>query len=160
MMVGAFSEQFLGFITKKIKIFDNVSFKFLALSFVLIFSLFYLFLNREKAYPSDLNGAPAVLLMEKDKVFGVERTVYLDRIDIPTALFYTEGPFIITDVNVNDPDRVPDVSAGEPLIFISKKGRYSEKVPGYSKKSKIVKEYDPYYLWYVPSESGAFILEP
>jgi len=160
MMVGAFSEQFLGFIMKKIKIFDNVSFKFLALSFVLVFSLFYLFLNREKVYPSDLNGAPAVLLMEKDKVFGVEKTVYLDRIDIPTALFYTEGPFIITDVNVNDPDRVPDVSAGEPLIFISKKGRYSEKVPGYSKKSKIVKEYDPYYLWYVPSESGAFILEP
>ena len=159
IMVGAFSEQLLDFVMKKIRIFNNVYFKFLALSFVLIFSLFYLFLNREKVYPSDLNGAPAYLLMKKDEIFGLERTVYLDRIDIPTALFYTDGPFVLTDVNVKEPDRVPEVSDDEPLIFVSKKGRYSERVPGYSKKSKIVKEYDPYYLWYVPSESGAFILE-
>lgn len=159
IMVGAFSEKLLGFVMKKIKIFNTLYFKFLALSFVLIFSLFYLYLNREKAYPSDLNGAPAYLLMQKDRIFGIERTVYLDRVDTPTALFYTDGPFVLTDVNVNEPNRVPEVSDDEPLIFISKKGRYSEKVPGYSKKSKIVKEFDPYYLWYVPSESGAFILE-
>ncbi len=159
IMVGSFSEKFLGFVMKKIRIFDNVFFKFSALSFVFVFSLFYLFLNREKAYPSDLNGAPAVLLMEKDKVFGVERTVYLDRLDFPTALFYTDGPFVLTDINVEESSRIPEISADEPLIIISKKGRYSEKVHGYSKKTKIVKEYDPYYLWYVPSESGAFILE-
>lgn len=159
VMIGTFSEQFLGFLMKKIRIFNNVYFKFLALSFVLIFSLFYLYLNREKAYPSDLNGAPAHLLMQKDKIFGEDITVYLDRIESPTALFYTDGPFVLTDVNVNEPGRVPEVSEDEPLVVISKKGRYSEKVPGYSKKSKIVEEFDPYYLWYVPSESGAFILE-
>ena len=159
LMIGNFSENLLGFIMKKIKILNKPHFKFLALYFLVIFSLFYLFLNREKVYTSDLNGPQATLLMEKDKIFGIERTVYLDRIEIPTALFYSDGPFVVTDVNVKDPGRVPDVSEDEPLIFISKKGRYEEFVPGYSKKSKIVKEDDPYYLWYVPSESGVFILE-
>ncbi len=159
LMVGNFSENLLGLVMKKIKIFNKPSFKFVALYFLVLFSLFYLFLNREKVYTSDLNGPQATLLMEKDRIFGIERIVYLDRIEIPTALFYSDGPFVVTDVNVNDPGRVPDVSDDEPLIFISKKGRYEEFVQGYSKRSKIVAEDDPYYLWYVPSESGAFILE-
>lgn len=159
LLVGSFSENILDIVMKKIKVFNNSTFKFIALSALVIFSLFYLFLNREKVYTSDLNGPQALLLMEKDKVFGTDYEVYLDRIEFPTALLYTEGPFIITDVNLKDPGRVPEVSKDDPLIFISKKGRYQEVVPGYSKKSKIVKEIDPYYLWYVPSESGAFILE-
>jgi len=103
-------------------------------------------------YTSDLNGPQASLLKLKDEVFGVEKKVYLSNIEIPTALFYTDGPFEVIDLDASDPDEVPDVSENDPLIIISKKGRYKENVAGYSNKSVVIKEEDPWVLWYVPAE--------
>jgi 4-amino-4-deoxy-L-arabinose transferase-like glycosyltransferase len=159
LIVGTFSERILNFLMERIKILNNSKFKFLSLYLLLSFSLFYLFLNRKMVYTSDLNGPQAQLLMLKDEVFGEERLVFLDRMEIPTPLFYTNGPFVTTDVNVNNPERFLMISKNEPLIFISKKGRYEETVPGYTNKSKVVKEIDPWVLWYVPPEEGEFITE-
>lgn len=159
LMVGYFIERSLNLLMGRIKLVNNNVFKFFSMYLLVVFSLFYLFLNRELVYTSDLNGSQARLLMLKDEVFGVDRTVYLDRIELPTAYFYSDGPFVATDVNVTNPERVPEVSQDEPLIFISKKGRYREQVPGYSKNAKIIREDGSWMLWYVPSESGAFILE-
>jgi len=159
LMVGYFLERSLNKFMEKVSLLNNSIFKFLALYILVLFSLFYLFLNKELVYTSDLNGSQARLLMLKDEVFGTEKTVYLDRMELPTALFYTDGPFVATDVNVSDPTRVPVVLPDDPLIFISRKGRYKEFVPGYSNRAKIVKEDDSWMLWYVPSESGAFVLE-
>ncbi len=159
LMVGVFVERFLDLFMGKIKIFNSKTFKFLSMYFVLVFSLFYLFLHRNMVYTSDLNGPQAELLMLKDRVFGTERTVYIDRIEIPTPLFYTDGPFIVTDVNVSNTSRIPKISKSEPLIFLSKKGRFNEYVPGYTKKAKIVKEEDPWVLWYVPPEEGTFVID-
>ena len=153
LMVGNFAEKCLEFVMKKVKKLNSWSFKFAAVYILVIFSLFYLFLNREMVYTSDLNGPQASLLELKDEVFGTEKNVYLSGMEIPTALFYTDGPFEVIDFDASDPKRVPDVSEDEPLIIISKKGRYSENVAGYSGKSKVVKEDDPWVLWYVPAES-------
>ncbi|MBW6441311.1 glycosyltransferase family 39 protein [Patescibacteria group bacterium] len=159
LIVGNFSERVLDFIVTKIKFLNSASFKFLSLYLLLSFSLFYLFLNKSLVYTPDLNGPQAKLLMLKDEFFGIEREVYLDRMEMPTPLFYSDGPFVATDVNVVNPERVPRVSKTEPLIFISKKSRFRENVPGYSNPSKQVKEYDPWLLWYVPPEDGVFDLE-
>ena len=159
LMVGYFLERVLDFIMSRFKYLNNQVFKFFAMYLLVIFSLFYLFLNRELVYTSDLNGSQARLLMLKDEVFGTEKAVHLDRMELPTAYFYTDGPFVATDVNVTDPSRVPIVSVDDPLIIISRKGRFREDVIGHTKKAKIIKEDDSWMLWYVPSESGAYILE-
>jgi len=91
-------------------------------------------------------------------VFGIEKLVYLDRMDQPTPLFYTEGPFVNIDFRSEVEDRVPSVSSDEPLILITKKGRYEKVIIGYTKTSKIVKEDGDWVLWYVPPEVGIFEL--
>ncbi len=153
LMVGSFIEKCLDFVMKKIKKLNSWSFKFVSVYILVIFSLFYLFLNREMVYTSDLNGPQASLLKLKDEVFGIEKKVYLSNMEIPTALFYTDGPFEVIDLDASDPDEVPDVSEDEPLILISKKGRYSKNVAGYSNESIVIKEEDPWVLWYVPAET-------
>jgi 4-amino-4-deoxy-L-arabinose transferase-like glycosyltransferase len=159
LLVGNFSERVLDLVMGRIKSLNNIGFKFLSLYLLLSFSLFYLFLNREMVYTSDLNGPQAKLLMLKDDIFGKESMVYLDRMEIPTPLFYSDGPFITLDVDVSKEEKVPVVSNDKPLIFISKKGRYKEYVPGYTKKSKVIKEYDPWVLWYLPPKEGEFVIE-
>jgi len=109
-------------------------------------------------YTSDLNGPQAKLLILKDKLFGSDQLVYLDRIEIPTALFYTDGPFIVIDANFKDKSRIPMVDEDEPLVVISKKGRYETTVPGYTKNPKIVKEYDPWVLWYISPETRELLI--
>ena len=121
IMVGAFSDKVLSFIMEKRKELNNRMFKIFAISFVFVFSLFYLFWNREMVYTSDLNGPQAKLLILKDKLFGSDQLVYIDRIEIPTILFYTDGPFIVIDANFKDEDKVPMVDEDEPLVVISKR---------------------------------------
>ena len=50
------------------------------------------------------------------------------------------------------------VGDDEPLVVISKKGRYEETVPGYTKAPKIVKEYDPWVLWYISPETRELLI--
>ena len=157
LMVGIFSEKVLDFVMGKLKVSNNQTFKFLSMYLLIVFSLFYLFLHKEMVYTSDLTGPQSRLLMLKDKVFGKERTVYLDRMEIPIPLFYSDGPFVTLDVDATKEYKVPDVSDNQPLIFISKKGRYEDRVAGYSKKSKVIQEDDPWVLWYVPPEVGVFV---
>lgn len=159
LLVGAFLERVLDFVMKKLKFLDHPEIKFLALYLLTGFSLFYLFLNREMVYTSDLNGPQAELLIMKDEVFGPEMTVYLDRMEIPTPLFYTDGPFISKDISITDIDRVPIVPSKDPLILITKKGRYRDTVVGYTNKPEIVSDIDPWILWYVPPEDGDFELD-
>jgi len=158
IMVGAFSDRVLNFVMEKRKELNNRMFKIFAVFSVFVFSLFYLFWNREMVYTSDLNGPQAKLLILKDKLFGSDQLVYLDRIEIPTALFYTDGPFIVIDANFKDKSRIPMVDEDEPLVVISKKGRYETTVPGYTKNPKIVKEYDPWVLWYISPETRELLI--
>lgn len=149
LMVGYFLERVLNLVMGKIRFTNNYLFKFLSLYLLLVFSLFYLFLNRNLVYTSDLNGAQARLLEAESKVFGTRYTVYLDRIDQPTALFYSQSSFIILDFRPDLKDRVPEVPGNEPLILITKKGRYSPTVYGYVELSHLVTIDGDWALWYM-----------
>lgn len=149
LMVGNFIERFLDLVMRKVKFTNNYLFKFLFLYLLLTFSLFYLFLNKGMVYTSDLNGSQARLLEEKDKVFGTRYKVYLDRIDFPTALYYSNSQFVTLDFRPDLADRVPIVSSKEPLILITKKGRYSQAVFGYTQPSHIVESDGDWVLWYM-----------
>lgn len=158
LMVGSFIERSLDLLMRKVKFTNNYLFKLLSLYLLLIFSLFYLYLNKELVYTSDLNGSQARLLMRKDKVFGTKYKVYLDRIDFPTALYYSNSEFKTLDFRPDLKDRVPVVPDSEPLILITKEGRYSPNVYGYTQLSHIVTSDGDWVLWYVsPRADGSYI---
>ncbi len=154
LMVGNYLERALDFILKKIKFLDYSKLKFMSIYILVIFSLFYLYLNKEIVYTPDLNGSQARLLMLKDKVFGIDQMVYLDRIELPTSLFYTDGPFKIIDFNAKDENKIPDVSDKEVLVLITKKGRYEDNVLGYTQLPRILKEDGDWVLWIIPPEGN------
>lgn len=155
LMVGNFIERTLDLVMRKVKFTNNYLFKFLSLYLLLVFSLFYLFLNREMVYTSDLNGSQARLLEKKDKVFGTKHTVYLDRIDFPTALYYSKSQFETLDFRPDLKERVPTVPGNEPLILITKEGRYSQNVFGYTQSSHIVESDGDWVLWYMSPRAVA-----
>jgi hypothetical protein len=102
-----------------------------------------------------LNGSQALLLEEKDKIFGTKYKVYLDRIDQPTALYYSKSPFEVIDFRPDLKDRVPTVPDNEPLILITKEGRYSQNVYGYTQSSHVVEPNGDWVLWYMSPKAVA-----
>lgn len=158
ILVGYFIERCLNFVMNRFKSFNNETFKFSSLYIFVILSLFYLFLNRSLVYTDDLNGSKAKLLEMESEYFGTSYTVYMSRMEEPTPLFYLKSPYKIVDFRADKEDRVPSVPDNEPLILITKKGRYSEYVAGYSVPSKIVMEDGDWVLWYLPPKTGVFNL--
>jgi 4-amino-4-deoxy-L-arabinose transferase-like glycosyltransferase len=136
-----------GFVKEKYRTMFGIGF----ISITIITSLFYLFLNRGLVYTSDLTGSQATLLQLKDSYFGVKKTVYVDRVELPLSLFYTEGPFEEIDFNPEKKDRVPSVGYNEQLILLTKKGRFSETVVGYEYGPIVVQENGDWILWYFDS---------
>ena len=137
-----------GFIKEKYRNIFGICFMFI----VITFSLFYLFLNKGLSYTSDLTGSQAALLQFKDSYFGKSKVVYLDRVELPLSLYYTEGPFKDIDFNPEKKERVPSVGYTEQLILLTKKGRYSETLFGYDYNSIIVQENGDWVLWYMESK--------
>ena len=158
LMVGYVFDVILNFVLRRIKKADYINLKFVSMLFILCVSLFYLYLNRSLVYTTDLNGPQARLLMLKDSLLGTDSKVYLDRMEEPTPLFYSESKFEVLDFKATVKERVPVVSESDPLILITKGGRYSDKVVGYTKTSKIVAKDGDWILWVVPPEVGEFIV--
>ncbi|MFZ2664578.1 MAG: glycosyltransferase family 39 protein [Patescibacteria group bacterium] len=158
ILVGYFIERVLNFVMGKVRLFNSKIFKFLAMYLLVVFSLFYLFLNRGLVYTDDLNGSKANLLEMESDYFGANYTVYMSRMEEPTPLFYLKSPYKIVDFRADKSERVPVVSDNEPLILVTKKGRYSVYVAGYSVPSKIVAEDGDWVLWYMPPKVGVFEL--
>jgi len=153
ILVGWFSERILSFILNKLPRNNTLQLKALLLYLLLISALFYLFLNRKLVYTTDLTGSQARLLIAKDEIFGTEKKVYIDRLELPLALYYTDGPYEIIDFMPNITSRVPEVARqNEELILITKKGRFSKEVKRYTYEPVIVKEDGDWVLWYMPSE--------
>lgn len=158
ILVGYFIERSLDLLMSKFRVLNNEVFKFLSMYLLVIFSLFYLFINRGLVYTDDLNGSKARLLEAANAYFGTNHTVYIANMEEPTPLFYLDGDYQVVDFNATKSERVPDVLETEPLILVTKKGRYSSSVVGYETPSKIIVEDGDWFLWYIPPKVGEFTL--
>jgi hypothetical protein len=135
----------------KFKNLNSISFKFLALFLIIISSLMYLFYNRELVYPGDLTGSQVRLMALKDKVLGIDSTFYLDRIELPLAMFYTDSPFEVIDYQP-EKGRTPQVLYEEDMIVLAKKGRAGLSIPGIRTTRKILGSDGDWELFYYESE--------
>jgi 4-amino-4-deoxy-L-arabinose transferase-like glycosyltransferase len=129
LIIGYFYTSLLGFLDAKFSRFKYVS--SLGLRSAIIYltvcvSLLYLLTNKGLVYTSDLTGSQATLLQLKDATYGTSAKVYADRIDQPLMLFYTAGPFEITDFTpLRASLKIAD-KEGTRLIFITKESRFKK----------------------------------
>ena len=127
LMVGLLIEQVLevvlGFMHRKFASFNIVLAKTLLMFLIVVSGLFYLYINRGLVYDSDLTGAQAILLEEKDRIFGTEKIVYADRIELPLVLYYSDSPFEVVDFGPLE-ERVKDIKGEDYIVFITKESRF------------------------------------
>jgi hypothetical protein len=151
---GYFLDSALNFVLERFPKNWRMSLKLISLYILMLFSLTYLVMNKELAYPSDATGSPIRLMKLKEamatKVTGPDSRVYLDRVELPLALFYLDTPFNIVDFSAKHVNRVPVVSDDQSLVLITKKGRFSETVATYNYPPVVVAEDGDWVLWYMP----------
>jgi 4-amino-4-deoxy-L-arabinose transferase-like glycosyltransferase len=152
IMIGYFVERVLNCFMKRFKYFNNVLFKMLLLYAMVITVLTYLVTVRTFVYNSDEVGPVARLMQLKESKHGIEDVLYLDRVEVPIALFYLDGPFRVIDFRHDREDRVPQVDYDQPMYLLTKKGRYSDTVVGKDYPSEIINEDGDYILWFFDSE--------
>lgn len=129
VIIGYFYSSLLGFVDMKISRFKYIS-SFVLKSFIIYIticvSLMYILMNKGLVYTSDLTGSQATLLELKDTMYGTTVKVHADGVDMPLMLFYTNGPFELTDFT---PLRASIKEAnliGTQLIFITKESRFKQ----------------------------------
>jgi len=150
LIIGAFSEHLLSFVMLKVKLLNNNVFKFMAIFSISMFSLVYVFYNSNLYYPSDLTGSQSRLMALKDAKLGTTSRVFLDRIELPIAMFYTDSPFEVIDYQPQK-GRTPEVLYEEDMIVIGKRGRYELEIPGMVAGKKLIGEDGDWVLWYYES---------
>lgn len=129
LIVGYFYASLLSVVDvklSKIKYISSFALKSVVVYSTICVVLIYLLLNKNLIYTSDLTGSQTAMLELKDATYGVSAKVYADRIDRPLMLFYTGGPFEITDFT---PLREAIKNAnkeGQRLIFITKESRFKK----------------------------------
>jgi hypothetical protein len=152
LLNGVFVDELLRFLSRYIVPKYYVLAKSFALFLTVYVSFIYLLLNKELVYTSDLTGAQARLMEAKEQLLGKESRVFLDRIELPLALYYLDGPFEIVDFTPTKLHKVPQVSPTEKLILLTKRGRYSETVAGYTQAPTIIREDGDWILWTLPAK--------
>ena len=152
LIAGSFIDKILNYFMGRFRKFDRLWFKLSAIFLIVAVSLAYLFYYRGMVYTSDLTGAESELLVLKDKTFGVSTKVYIDRMDIPLAMYYTDGPFEVLDFRADRYDRVPIPVYVQQTILLTKKGRFSENVVGFNYKPIVIEERGDWILWYFISQ--------
>jgi len=121
---------------------------------LVIGSVFYLFLERTLVYESDLTGAQAILLLEKDRIFGTDLKVYADRIDLPLILFYSNSPYEVVDMG---PMRtiLENATAKDQILFITKESRLRKFQETYPKIQLIEQQNE----WVLAFSSGNYYFD-
>lgn len=148
VIVGYFYSSALSYVDQKISRFKHVSSFFLK-SFTpyltVLIVLLYLLVYKGLVYTSDLTGSQAQMMRLKDSTYGVSTKVYLDRMEIPLALFYTSGPFEVTDfTSLEEAILMANIEKSR-LVFITKESRFKklqEKFPAI----KFVSSSNEWYL--------------
>lgn len=151
LLVGFFLERVLDLVINKLPMLNNITFKFLSITLLVVFSLMYLYYNKELVYPSDLSGPPARLLMMKDSVLGTKDRFFIDRVELPLVMFYTDSPYEILDYQP-ERGRTPNVFYEEPMIVLAKRGRSIIQIPGIRADKVIIGEEKDWVLFYYESE--------
>lgn len=97
-------------------------FRGFALYVIVFVTLAYFILVRQLVYFSDLTGAQAQILQEKNREFGAERMVYIDLIDLPLIRYYLDGPFEQIDFG-GLRTKIQFAAPTQEVIFITKESR-------------------------------------
>jgi len=101
-------------------------------------------------YTSDLTGSQATLLELKDTTYGITTKVYADRIEQPLMLYYTAGPFEVTDFTPLRKSIEEADTMGQRLVFITKESRF-KKLQKEFPAIKLVSSSNEWYLGEVPA---------
>ncbi|MFH1648297.1 MAG: glycosyltransferase family 39 protein, partial [Patescibacteria group bacterium] len=150
IIIGAFGERALNFVMGKIPSFNNVVFKFFSIYLVTVFSLFYLYSNRDLVYTPDFTGSQVRMLEKKEELLGTEDMVFIHGMDLPVALFYSSSPFDIIDFHPRKLDRIPAIADWQRFVLVTKKGRFSEDVLTFDYPPQVLAEEGDWILWYFP----------
>lgn len=151
IMVGKFLQKILEKIETLHPAFEKSVSRFIFLFLGTVIVLMYLFYNRQLVYTSDLTGPQADLLQLKDQEFGVDQRLYVDRVELPLVLFYTEGPFNIIDYEPQK-GRAPIQEYDQRIVLLTKKSRFEESGTFYQKAPKVIKEEGDYVLFFYESD--------
>jgi len=133
------------FYASTLKYISSFIFKSVAIYITICVVLLYLLQNKNLVYTSDLTGSQATLLELKDATYGTSAKVYADRIDLPLMLFYTAGPFEITDFTPLQESLKNANKEGQRLIFITKESRF-KKLQKEFPAIKLVTSVNEWYL--------------
>lgn len=148
VIIGYFYASALNFVdlkTSKFKYISSFIIKSAVIYITICVVLLYLLQNKNLVYTSDLTGSQATLLELKDATYGISAKVYADRIDLPLMLFYTGGPFEITDFTPLQESLKNANKEGQRLIFITKESRF-KKLQKEFPAIKLVTSVNEWYL--------------
>lgn len=127
-------------VSSKFKFLGSPAGRFLFVFAISFVALSYFFTVKNFVYVSDLTGNKVKALQEKEKVFGLEKRVYIDLIEVPLIYFYTDGPF--TQVNFSTLEsRVKETHYKDDFIFITKESRV-RKLQERNPKVEFVEQFD------------------
>jgi hypothetical protein len=85
-------------------------------------------------------------MMLKDKILGTDDRFFVDRIELPLAMFYTDSPFEVLDYQPLK-GRTPGVFYEESMVVLAKRGRSEILVPGIRGKKHILAEEKDWVLF-------------
>ena len=150
LMIGFFVWQVIDFVSRKFAATHFYAIKGIALYSIFVFSIIYLFIERELVYTSDLTGPQTILVQEKDKIFGTKETLYADRVELPLMLFYSNSEFEIVDFGPLQ-TKLQIATYGEQVVFITKESRF-RKLKGLFPSLDMEASEKEWVLGYLPSE--------
>jgi len=134
ILIGFFYASVLNFLDGKLSKLRYISSFFLKtgmLYLTICVALMYLFMNKNLVYTDDLTGAQIQMMQTKTTIYGPDPIVYLDRIELPLALFYAGDNFVITDFTPLKAELARSDKAGGRLIFVTKESRFNQLQKSY-----------------------------
>jgi len=96
-------------------------------------------LNKSLIYTSDLTGSQAQLLQLKDTKYDTDTFVFVDKIEEPLILFYTDGPYETVDYSALT-TKIAFRDYTQNMFFITKESRlngFAKTYPGIVLKEQI-----------------------
>lgn len=148
IIIGYFYSFLLRIVDNKLSKLSNISSFFLKGSVVyltILISLMYLLLNKGLVYTGDLTGPQRQMMQTKNLIYGPAQKLYLDRIELPLALFYTNGLFEITEFTPLRESIAVANNEGSTLVFITKESRF-KKLQNEYPAIKFVSSSNEWYL--------------
>lgn len=151
IIIGLFSYFIANTISSKITFINSHFQKFIYVFIVVIITFLYMFYNLGLYYPSNDTGPIARLLKLKDTNLGTENKIFVDRVELPLVMFYTDSEFEIIDYHPQK-GRFPVVAYDKPTIVLAKRGRYEIEILKVNNQKKVVGEEKDWVLFYLDSQ--------